>query len=64
MAFLRCSTSTYLAKTLATFLRSHDVRGRYNYMLLETSSKIEGRVVAELPLTLKVIERVESLGLQ
>ena len=37
------------------------IQGRYNFMSLETGAASNGRVVAELPLTVEVIERVESL---
>ena len=47
----------------AIVLGPRNIRGRYNYLSLETGAQIDGRVVAELPLTNEVIERVEKLGL-
>ena len=38
------------------------IQGRHNFMSLETGAAIDRRVVAELPLTTEVIERVENLG--
>ena len=48
----------------AIVLGPREIRGRYNYMSLETGAQIDGRVVAEMPLTVEVIERVESFGLK
>ena len=48
----------------AIVLGPTNLRGRYNFMSLETGSKVNGRVVAEIPITDEVIERVEELGLQ
>ena len=46
----------------AIVLGPRNIQGQYNYMSLETGEKIDGRVVAILPLTNDVINRVESLG--
>ena len=46
----------------AIVLGPRRIQGRYNYMSLETGAVIDGRVVAVLPLTAEVIDRVESLG--
>ena len=39
-----------------------NIRGKYNFMSLETGAQINGRVVATLPITDEVIDRVEALG--
>ena len=58
-------TNTMKSRTIgAIVLGPRNIRGRYNYMSLETGAQIDGRVVAELPLTVEVIERVESFGLK
>ena len=48
----------------AIVLGPNNIRGRYNFMSLETGSKVNGRVVSVLPLTDEVISRVEELGIQ
>jgi len=56
-------TNTMKSRTIgAIVLGPRKIQGRYNYMSLETGVIIDGRVVAVLPLTVAVIERVESLG--
>ena len=56
-------TNTMKSRTIgAIVLGPRKIQGRYNYMSLETGVVIDGRVVAVLPLTVAVIERVESLG--
>ena len=56
-------TNTMKSRTIgAIVLGPRNVTGRYNYMSLETGAQIDGRVVAELPLTDDVIDRVEHLG--
>ncbi len=58
-------TNTMKSRTIgAIVMGPRNVRGRYNYMSLETGAQIDGRVVAELPLTKEVIERVEEFGLK
>ena len=57
-------TNTMKSRTIGAIVMSpRDIRGRYNYMSLESGAQIDGRVVAELPLTEEVIERVEQFGL-
>ena len=46
----------------AIVLSSRRIQGQYNYMSLETGENIDGKVVAVLPITDKVIQRVEALG--
>ena len=46
----------------AIVMGPRDLRGRYNFMSLETGNTINGRVVARLPITDEVITRVEDLG--
>ena len=56
-------TNTMKSRTIgAIVMGPRKIQGRYNFMSLETGAAIDGRVVAELPLTVDVIERVESLG--
>ena len=56
-------TNTMKSRTIgAIVLGPRDIRGTYNFMSLETGEKIDGRVVAELPITEDVIRRVEQLG--
>ena len=56
-------TNTMKSRTVgAIVLGPRDIRGTYNYMSLEIGEKIDGRVVAELPITEDVIRRVEQLG--
>jgi len=58
-------TNTMKSRTIgAIVMGPRDIRGRYNYMSLETGAQIDGRVVAELPLTKEVIDRVEEFGLK
>ena len=58
-------TNTMKSRTIgAIVLGPREIRGRYNYMSLETGAQIDGRVVAEMPLTVEVIERVEYFGLK
>ena len=58
-------TNTMKSRTIgAIVMGPRDIRGRYNYMSLETGAQIDGRVVAELPLTEEVIDRVEEFGLK
>jgi hypothetical protein len=55
-------TNTMKSRTIgAIVLGPRRLQGQCNYMSLETGAKIDGRVVAELPLTEEVIQRVESL---
>ena len=57
------TTNTMKSCTIgAIVLGPRNIQGQYNYMSLETGEKIDGRVVAILPLTDDVINRVESLG--
>ena len=46
----------------AIVMGPRNITGQYNFMSLETGSGINGRVVARLPITTNVIERVENLG--
>ncbi len=46
----------------AIVMGPRDLRGRYNFMSLETGNTIKGRVVARLAITDEVITRVEDLG--
>ena len=56
-------TNTMKSRSIgAIVLGPRRIQGRYNYMSLETGAVIDGRVVAVLPLTAEVIDRVESLG--
>ena len=56
-------TNTMKSRTIgAIVMGPRKIQGRYNFMSLETGAEINGRVVAEIPLTVEVIERVESLG--
>ena len=48
----------------AIVLSPRNIQGRYNFMSLETGAKIDGRVVATLPIPDDVIARVEELGLK
>ena len=41
-----------------------NIRGRYNYISLETESKVDGQMVSVLPLTDNANSRVEELGIQ
>ena len=56
-------TNTMAARTVgAIVMGPRDLRGRYNFMSLETGNAINGRVVARMPITDEVITRVEYLG--
>ena len=58
-------TNNMKSRTIgAIVLGPNNIRGNYNYMSLETGAKINGRVVAELPITDEVIHRVEELGVE
>eukprot|EP00557_Chaetoceros_sp_GSL56_P002970 CAMPEP_0176488714 /NCGR_PEP_ID=MMETSP0200_2-20121128/6868_1 /TAXON_ID=947934 /ORGANISM="Chaetoceros sp., Strain GSL56" /LENGTH=957 /DNA_ID=CAMNT_0017885739 /DNA_START=340 /DNA_END=3216 /DNA_ORIENTATION=- len=58
-------TNTMMQRTIgAIVLGPRRIQGQYNYMSLETGDQIDGRVVAVLPPTEDVIERVETLGQQ
>ena len=46
----------------AIVLSPRNLRGHYNFMSLETGKQVDGRVVAELPITDDVIRQVESFG--
>ena len=46
----------------AIVMGPRNITCQYNFMSLETGSEINGRVVARLPITNNVIERVENLG--
>ena len=46
----------------AIILGPGNIRGKYNLMSLATGMQINGRVVATLPITDEVMERVEALG--
>ena len=51
------------ARTVSVIVMGpRDLRGRYNFMSLETGNTINCRVVARLPITDEVITRVEDLG--
>ena len=55
--------NTMKSRTIgAIVLGPRRIQGQYNYMSLETGEKIDGRVVAVLPITDDVINRVEALG--
>ena len=57
------TTNTMKSCTIgAIVLGPRNIQGQYNYMLLETGEKIDGRVVEILPLTDDIINRAESLG--
>lgn len=56
-------TNTMRSRTIgAIVLGPRNLTGRYNFMSLETGAIIDGRVVAQLPITSAVIARVEELG--
>ncbi len=56
-------TNTMRSRTIgALVLGPRNIRGRYTFMSLETGNIIDGRVVAQLPITDAVIARVEELG--
>ena len=56
-------TNTMNSRTIgAIVLDPRNITGKYNFMSLETGYQIDGRVVARLPITKAVIERVEELG--
>jgi hypothetical protein len=56
-------TNTMKSRTIgAIVLSPRRIQGQYNYMSLETGEKIDGRVVAVLPISDDVIQRVEALG--
>ena len=56
-------TNTMKIRTIvAIVLSPRRIQGQYNYMSLETGEKIDGKVVAVLPITDDVIQRVEALG--
>ena len=48
----------------AIVLDPRNIRGRYNFMSLETGQIVDGKVVAVLPVTDEIISRVEELGQQ
>src|SRR6056300_1048521 len=57
------STNTTAARSIgAIVLGPRNITGRNNFMSLETGLEINGRVIAELPITNAVIDRVEELG--
>ena len=56
-------TNTMTSRTIgAIVMGPRKIQGRYNFMSLETGEKKNGRVVATLPITQEVINRVEELG--
>ena len=56
-------TNTMSPRTIgAIVLGPRNILGRYNFMSLETGQQIDGRVVARLPISTAVIERVEAFG--
>lgn len=56
-------TNTMKSRTIgAIVLDPQNITGTYNFMSLETGREVNGRVVAQLPITKDVIERVEYLG--
>ena len=56
-------TNTMASRTIgAIVLGPKKIQGTYNFMSLETGAQINGRVVAQLPVTSEIIARVESLG--
>jgi hypothetical protein len=58
-------TNTMKSRTIgAIVLGPRRIQGQCNCMSLETGEKIDGRVVAVLPITDDVIKRVEALGHQ
>ena len=58
-------TNNMKSRTIgAIVMGPNNVTGTYTYMSLETEKEIDGRVVQSLPLTQKVIDRVEELGLE
>ena len=57
-------TNTMKSRTIgAIVLGPRNIQGQYNFMSLETGEQRDGRVVARLPITQEVINRVEELGL-
>ena len=55
-------TNTMKSRTIgAIVLGPNNFKGKYNFMSLEMLEKIDGRVIAILPIT-EVIRRVEQLG--
>ena len=57
-------TNTMLSRTIGEIVLSpRQIQGQYNFMSLETGAKIDGRVVAILPLIPEVVNRVDKLGL-
>ena len=57
-------TNTMLSRKIGEIVLSpRQIQVQYNLMYLETVAKIDGRVVAILPLIQKVVNRVEKLGL-
>ena len=57
-------TNTMKSCTIgAIVLGPRNIQGQYNFMSLETGEQRNGRVVAKLPITQEVINRVEELGL-
>ena len=58
-------TNTMASRTIgAIVLGPQLIKGEYKFMYLETGASINGKVVAILPITDKVITRVENLGTQ
>ena len=56
-------TNTMSPRTIgAIVLGPRNILGLYNFMSLETGQQIDGRVVARLPISTAVIERVEAFG--
>jgi hypothetical protein len=56
-------TNTMKSRTIgAIVLGPKSIQGRYNYMSLETGKLIDGRVVAQMPISDEIIARVELLG--
>ena len=56
-------TNTMKSRTIgAIVLGPRKIQGQYNFMSLETGEQRDGRVVARLPITQEVINRVEELG--
>jgi hypothetical protein len=56
-------TNTMKSRTIGAIVMSpRNIQGQYNFMSLETGEKKDGHVVASLPITQEVINRVEELG--
>ena len=59
--WMRLNANYYQQTILKQVLMFNNFKGKYNFMSLEMLEKIDGRVIAILPIT-EVIRRVEQLG--